>query len=196
MRLSAQKRDEIREDILRDFFTHSETKLVKKQTSLVKQNHMIWLEQYKEIIHKLPHGMLNKENFIYMNVINPVTDRTTRWSCHMDNEIYACTEKDGYYDRVIVTPIQNELKIEVAKLAKEYFDFKSEKSELTSFLNTTLEKNNTTTKLRKVWPKILYKYIPDEPIRTAKKPKQQDLIDTPIPLDAIKQRLTKNLLEK
>ena len=63
------------------------------------------------------------------------------------------------------------------------------------YLETTMEINNTTSKLRKVFPSTLQQYIPPEPPRAPRQTKL-DLV-TPEQPDVpgnLKQRLTENLL--
>jgi hypothetical protein len=58
-----------------------------------------------------------------------------------------------------------------------------------------MEINNTTTKLRKVFPSTLQKYIPPEPPRAPRQAKLP-LVDTEQPdvPTNLKQRMTENLL--
>jgi hypothetical protein len=63
------------------------------------------------------------------------------------------------------------------------------------YVNDSLEKLGTTVRLRKAWPEALQKYIPAEPVRAARKSKEEQEELFTAPTDAIKQRMTENLLE-
>ena len=78
----------------------------------------------------------------------------------------------------------------------EHLYLQIEKRDMKKYLRTTLEVNNTTTKLRKAFPSTLQKYIPPEPTRAPRQAKlpinEPDAVELP---GNLKLRMTENLLD-
>jgi hypothetical protein len=122
-------------------------------------------------------------------------DNNITWYYNHPTELLTTLTGNGWNSRAIPITIDDSLLEEVlASLTKEK-DLYSEKNELMDYVNDTLEQLGTTVKLRKAWPQALQKYIPAEPVRATRKSKEEQEELFAAPTDAIKLRMTQNLLE-
>jgi hypothetical protein len=166
------------------------------------------------IINQLPHGMVSTSDTIRLEVpeltleareLAQITtseeswDNTcskTTWTQYSDAKLPIMTKGTGWNSQEIDIPLQDGMREEVIALRLEEYQIEQEKRQMRKYLQTTMEIHNTTTKLRKVFPSTLQKYIPAEPPR---KPKQTRLpVDLPDEVSVpgnLKQRLTENLLD-
>ena len=122
-------------------------------------------------------------------------DKVT-WSEYASTPVPIMQTGSSYYNsKEIPIPLQESLKEEVLALRLEDWNLIIEKRDMKKYLRTTLEVNNTTTKLRKAFPSTLQKYIPPEPPRAPRKAKLDlpDPVQPEVPTN-LKQRLTENLL--
>ena len=216
MRISYQKQYEMKEQIENDLYKKPRQILNQKKAILVENNHKIWLQQYEDAIRLLPDKMINKSDDVRMKVPAipfekfdlPESERENfdiysceenNWSCSVGKQVPTLTETTSYYhSQGIPVPIQDALEDEIIALRIEEHLFEKEKRDLTDYLNKTFEVCTTTTKLRKAWPSTLQKYIPPEPARAARKAKTQPTVDPETliaPTQAVKERMTENLLQ-
>jgi len=132
-----------------------------------------------------------------MKVVLP-QGSTATWSHYYDTAVIC--EKDGsrWSSSAKSIEVNDTLLDEVNLVIAEDTTVENEKKSLKIFIEESLDKHNTTVKLRKAWEEypILLKYIPAEPVRAPRKAKQEDLpMEAVLKLDMLKQRLTQNLLE-
>jgi hypothetical protein len=141
--------------------------------------------------------MFNTENSIYMQV-QITQDSHATWSHYYDTEVI-CESDGSRWSSVSKTMMVNPtLQDEVDIVIAEDTALENEKASLKRFIEESLEKQNTSVKLRKAWEEypILLKYIPAEPVRAPRVAKQEELpMESVLKLDTLKQRLTQNLLE-
>jgi hypothetical protein len=143
---------------------------------------------------------------IYTKDINtPVIDDTlyshkcdkSTWTQYVDSSLPVMMKGSGWQSNDLPVPLQKSMKEEVIKLRIEDFKLKIERINMKKYLRDTLDRNNTTSKLRKAFPSTLQKYIPPEPPRAARQPKPINTEETPelIVPGNLKQRMTENLLD-
>ena len=211
MRLSYQKQHDIKEAILKNLYSQPIQKIDDKKGALVIRNHSEWIKPLMPIINQLPDGMVTCSDTIRLGVPKLDYDTTkistseenwdkechaTTWTQYADAKLPIMTKGTGWNVQEIDIPLQDGMREEVIALRVEEFQIRQEKKQMEKYLETTMEINNTTTKLRKAFPSTLQKYIPAEPPR---KPKQSRLpIDLPDEMDVptnLKQRMTENLLD-
>ena len=216
MRISYSRQYEMKQQIESDLYKKPRQILNEKKRILVENNHKIWLQQYEDTIRLLPDKMINKSDDVRMKVPAipfekfdlPESERENfdiysceenNWSCDVSKPVPTLTDTTSYYHSSgIPLPIQDALKDEIIALRIEEHLFEKEKRELTNYLDKTFEVCTTTTKLRKAWPSTLQKYIPPEPARAARKAKKQPTVDPETliaPTQAVKERMTENLLQ-
>ena len=197
MRLSKVKQDEIYKAIIADTYDKPLVAIANKKKELVKRNYTLWFNQYESAIKLLPKDIFNTEGNIYMKVALP-QGSTDTWSHYYDTAVIC--EKDGsrWSSSAKSIEVNDTLLDEVNLVIAEDTTVENEKKSLKMFIEESLDKHNTTVKLRKAWEEypILLKYIPAEPVRAPRKAKQEDLpMEAVLKLDMLKQRLTQNLLE-
>ena len=205
MRLSYQKQHDIKEAILTDLYTAPRKKLDDKKGALVMRNHAEWVKPLMSIINQLPENMTVMSENVRMEV--PALDiegenpsdscEQVTWSEYASHPVPIMQTGSTYYNsKEIPIPLQDDLREEVLALRLEDWNLKIEQRDMKKYLRTTLEINNTTTKLRKAFPSTLQKYIPPEPPRA---PRQAKLpIDEPEAIELpgnLKIRMTENLLD-
>jgi len=216
MRISYTREHEIKEQIEKDLYTQPRQLLNKKKNVLVKANHKLWLSQYENTLKLLPDSMIQTTDTLRLKVPTvsfeefdlPESERAVfdvypcnedNWRCDIEKALPSLMETTSYYhSSSLPVPLQESLKDEIIALRIEEHNFEKEKRDLKHYLNKTFDACSTTTKLRKAWPSTLQKYIPPEPDRAARRPKPKVTVepDTLIaPTDALKQRMTENLLQ-
>ncbi len=215
MRISYTRQHEMKEQIERDLYMQPRRLLMDKKEVLVKANYEIWVNQYKDALKILPKTMVNTSDTIKLKVpavsfekfdlpqsekenfdLYPCDEHI--WSTHVSPEVPMLMESSGYYAQNASLPMQDALKDEIIALRIEEHNFEKEKRDLRKYLGQTFEACTTTTKLRKAWPSTLQKYIPPEPERAPKRAKPKSTIDPETliaPTQAVKERMTENLLQ-
>lgn len=211
MRLSFSKQHDIKKAIVKDLYDPPIKKIDKQKGALVLRNHTEWVGKYMPIIKQLPTEMIHTSDRIKVTIpaLEPEFDQNnpsnieahekcneTTWSQYVDSGLPTMMKGSGWNAEDIPIPIQEGMEEEILALRAEEWSLKEEKKKMERYLDTTMEINNTTTKLRKVFPSTLQKYIPPEPPRAPRQPKlpleQPDQPDIPTNL---KQRMTENLLD-
>ena len=203
MRLSYSKQCDIQEEILNDLYNPPKQKIDDKKGGLVLRNHAEWIKPLMPFINKLPdHILMMSESvelevpFIDTNAEEHDKCNKTTWREYALKPVPIMQKGSSYYNSSSVPiPLQDDLKEEVLALRLEEFNLAQEESDMKKYLHTTLEANNTTTKLRKAFPSTFQKYIPPEPPRAPRQAKlpmeEPDAVELP---DNLKQRMTENLL--
>ena len=211
MRISFSKQHDIKEAIVKDLYDPPIKKIDKQKGALVLRNHTEWVGKYMPIIKQLPIEMIHTSDRIKIIIpaMEPEFDHSnpsnieahekcheTTWSQYVDSGLPTLVKGTGWSAEDVPIPIQEGMEEEILALRTEEWSLKEEKKKMERYLSKTMELNNTTTKLRKVFPSTLQKYIPPEPPRAARQPKlpleQPDQPDIPTNL---KQRMTENLLD-
>ena len=215
MRISYTRQHEMKEQIEKDLYTQPRRLLMDKQEVLIKANYEIWVNQYKDALKILPKTMVNTSDTIKLKVPAvsfekfdlPQSEKENfdlyscdehTWSTHVSPEVPMLMESSSYYAQNASLPMQDALKDEIIALRIEEHNFEKEKRDLRKYLEQTFEACTTTTKLRKAWPSTLQKYIPPEPERAPKRAKPKSTIDPETliaPTQAVKERMTENLLQ-
>ncbi len=190
MRLSKQKQYDIAEAIKSDMYDKPIKAIDKEQSDLVYTNYLLWVAPYQAIADQLPKDMLCRDTQVTMTVSAHV-----KWHYYHTTELLTTLKGTGWNTSSIPIPLDDSLLNEVIALLKKDKDLLTERNELLDYVNNSMEQLGTTVKLRKAWPQALQKYIPAEPVRAARKSKEEQEELFTAPTDAIKQRMTENLLE-
>ena len=216
MRISYHRQHEMKEQIEKDLYKQPRHLLNEKKNVLVEANHKIWLSQYENTLKLLPDSMIQTTDTLKLKVpaisfeqfdlpenerayfeIYPCNEEN--WRSDVSKAVPSLMETTSYYhSSSLPVPIQESLKDEIIALRIEEYNFEKEKRDLRVYLDKTFEACTTTTKLRKAWPSTLQKYIPPEPARAARKAKPKVTVEEDeliAPTNALKQRMTENLLQ-
>ena len=216
MRISYHRQHEMKEQIEKDLYKQPRYLLNEKKNVLVEANHKIWLSQYENTLKLLPDSMIQTTDTLKLKVPAisfeqfdlPESERANfdiypcneeNWRCDVGKAVPSLMETTSYYhSSSLPVPVQESLKDEIIALRIEEYLFEKEKRDLRVYLDKTFEACTTTTKLRKAWPSTLQKYIPPEPARAARKAKPKVTVEEDeliAPTNALKQRMTENLLQ-
>ena len=216
MRISYTRQYEMKEQIENDLYKKPRHLLNEKKNVLVEANHKFWLSQYENTLKLLPDSMIQTTDTLKLKVPAisfeqfdlPESERANfdiypcmeeNWRCDVGKAVPSLMETTSYYhSSSLPVPIQESLKDEIIALRIEEYLFEKEKRDLRQYLDKTFDTCTTTTKLRKAWPSTLQKYIPPEPARAARKAKPKVTVEEDeliAPTDALKQRMTENLLQ-
>jgi hypothetical protein len=190
MRLSQNKQFNIAEAIKKDMYAKAFKELDKKQENLVYDNYLIWVQPYIAIAEQLPTDMVCRDKQLKLRVDEHVT-----WQYYHTSDLLNITKGTGWNSSVQTMSLEKEVESEAIELLNQEKALRKEQNELIDYVNESMDKLGTTVRLRKTWPQALQKYIPAEPVRAKRKSKeeQEELFDAPT--DAIKLRMTQNLLE-
>ena len=205
MRLSHQKQYDIKKAILKDLYDANKQRLDDKKGALVLRNHSEWIKPFMPLINQLPNDMICTGEAIKMEVpmIPMGLDEQgyekkadiTVWTQFVDAGLPIMQKGTGWNSKETAVPLQEGMYDEVITLRLEDYELGQEKRAMDDYLEKTMEINNTTAKLRKVFPSTLQKYIPPEPPRAPRQPKLDlDIPEQPNVPSNLKQRLTENLL--
>ena len=216
MRISYHRQHEMKEQIEKDLYKQPRHLLNEKKNVLVEANHKIWLSQYENTLKLLPDSMIQTTDTLKLKVPAisfeqfdlPESERANfdiypcneeNWRSDVSKAVPSLMETTSYYhSSSLPIPVQESLKDEIITLRIEEYLFEKEKRDLRVYLDKTFEACTTTTKLRKAWPSTLQKYIPPEPERAPKRAKPKSTIDPETliaPTQAVKERMTENLLQ-
>ena len=216
MRISYHRQHEMKEQIEKDLYKQPRHLLNEKKNVLVEANHKIWLSQYENTLKLLPDSMIQTTDTLKLKVPAisfeqfdlPESERANfdiypcneeNWRSDVSKAVPSLMETTSYYhSSSLPVPVQESLKDEIIALRIEEHLFEKEKRDLRVYLDKTFEACTTTTKLRKAWPSTLQKYIPPEPARAARKAKPKVTVEEDeliAPTNALKQRMTENLLQ-
>lgn len=191
MRLSRQKQYDIAEKIKEEMYDKAFKAIDVAQADLVYKNYLLWVAPYKAITDQLPEEMVSRDIQVTMTV-----DEHVKWAYYHTSELVTTVRGTGWNASAMPIPVDDSIKAEVEVLLAKEKELHTERNELMDYVNDSLEKLGTTVRLRKAWPQALQKYIPAEPPRATRKAKQEVQVDLfHAPTDAIKQRMTQNLLE-
>jgi len=190
MRLSQTKQYDIAEAIKKDMYDKPFAAIDKEQNDLVYENYLLWVAPYTDIVNQLPAEMVCRDDHIKLDVVKHVT-----WNYYHNSKLVNLVTGSGWSTSSQPIPLQKELESTVMALVTKEKELLSERNELMDYVNESMDKLGTTVKLRKAWPQALQKYIPAEPVRAARKSKQEQEELFAAPTDAIKLRMTQNLLE-
>lgn len=196
MRLGQQAQYDIREKIMADLFNLPKSKLEKSKETLATKCYETWIAQYTPYISKLPTEFFRHKNVVQMMVDE---EERERWYTERKSHYYLAIvdPKDEWRPTEIPFAIPKEHEEEVAALRQQDTDLQKEVHEMGQYLSESMGTWNTTTKLRKGWPEMLHKYIPEEPKRAPRKAKQvkEEVVVPDAPTAAMQQRVTLNILE-
>ena len=207
MRLSQSRRSDIEDTILDDLYKPPKKKIDDQKGALVLRNHTEWVGKYMPLIKQLPEHMIHTSDQIKLDIPALESEETdeykkcnkTTWTQYVDSGLPTLMKGRGWSAEDVPIPLQDGMKAEILALRAEEWNLTLEKRNMQEYLSNTLDRNNTTSKLRKAFPSTLQKYIPPEPPRAARKPKtllETELDETVVSLpDNLKQRMTENLLE-
>jgi len=194
MKLSQVKKDDITREIL-DIFKKPERKLEHAKETIAIDNYFLWYAQYEDIAKQLPSEILAKDRHSSTKVMDNGYEAT--WSYYFENPMPMMVKGSGYSSSTIALELDSSLAERAQVIVEEGTALNSEKVQLRTFVDESMDAVNTTTQLRKLWElyPALLKHIPPEPIR--KKEHTQTVLDleSTLDLDAINRRMTMNILE-
>ena len=199
MKLSIVKKSEITHNIL-DIYEKPMDLLDKERQHVVLENYLLWIAQYQTDIDNLPIEFFNTSSVLKTLIevdSSGLKHLNTVWHYSHDVKVPVMSQDSGYYAEPEAQELHPTLQSKVEDILQRFDELISEKSNLRTFVDESLDQVTTTKQLRDLWANYgaLLKHIPPEPSRV-KKSKQTVLnLKTKLDIQAINQRLTEHLLE-
>ena len=201
MRLGVGLKEQMKKQILEDLYDNNISRVFEERRQIVRDNYMEWLAQHQPNLDKIPAGFINTTYEVRMDACKPLNVEPNSYEgifdARFDNPVPQCLDSNqsSYYSRSYAVPISDTFVDPFLRNADELSKLMKEKEEATTYIDKSYEQCTSTTQLRKFWPQALHKYIPAEPARAKRQPKELDTSATDDIQDTLTMRMANNLLE-
>ena len=195
----------LRGNILDGLYRKREDDLKVRRTAIAKKNRELQLAPIQYLLDQLPTDMIAHADEYVVRI------RYTRegglggvlvdekWDYKTDTPVVNPQKvSNSHYQNTPDNDLKEELQKEADKLCEDIIELKTEKEEMSVYLNATTSKYTGSLQLRKAWKNEpgLLKYLPAEPVKVSRpKPAKKVVVpDLEVPA-FLKSRMTTNLLE-
>ena len=195
----------LRSNILDGLYRKREDDLKVRRAAIAKKNRELQLAPIQYLLDQLPTDMIAHADEYVVRI------RYTRegglggvlvdekWDYKTDKPIINPQKvSNSHYQNTPDNDLKEELQKEADKLCEDIIELKTEKEEMSVYLNATTSKYTGSLQLRKAWKNepALLKYLPAEPVKISRpKPAKKVVVpDLEVPA-FLKSRMTTNLLE-
>ena len=223
MRIGDYELRNMRNKIMDTQFRISNENIKKRKIDIAKLNREYYLEKHQYIIDQLPKEMVShdtdydirikytppKSSPFFETYLEQGGEKKTyvlideKWTYKTDSPMINPVEHSnarGHYSHVPEHTLNPRLEAITAKLCEDILLLQAEKKEQLDYLEKTTQMYTGSVGLRKAWPESLHKYLPNEPIKVARKVRNAisgklvKAVD-PVAPASLKTRMTINLLE-
>ena len=215
MRIGDYELRNIRNKIMDAQFRISDENIKKRKIDIAKLNREYYLEKHQHIIDQLPKEMVSHDTNYDIRIKYTPPESSPffktcsdilineKWTYQTDTPVINPVEHSnsrGHYSHVPEHTLNPRLEAITAKLCEDILLLQAEKKEQLDYLEETTQMYTGSLQLRKAWPESLHKYLPNEPIKVARKVRNAisgKLVKTadPVAPESLKTRMTINLLE-
>ena len=195
----------LRSSILNGLYYKREDALKVRRAAIAEKNRELQLAPIQYLLDQLPTDMIAHADEYVVRI------RYTRegglggvlvdekWDYKTDTPVINPQKvSNSHYQNTPDNDLKEELKEEADKLCEDIIELKTEKEEMSVYLNATTSKYTGSLQLRKAWKNEpgLLKYLPAEPVKVLRpKPAKKVVVpDLEVP-KFLKTRMTTNLLE-
>ena len=191
---------------IKDSLYHKkEDELKERRAVIAKKNRELQLAPIQYLLDQLPTTMISHaDEYVVRMRYTREEDKTNvlvdeKWEYKTDDPIINPQKvSNSHYQNTPDNDLKEELKEEADKLCEDIIELKTEKEEMSVYLNAITSKYTGSLQLRKAWknePAFL-KYLPAEPAKVLRpKPTKKVVVpDLEVPT-FLKKRQTTNLLE-
>ncbi len=204
-KMSEYELRKMRGSIIDGAYHKREQELEVRKTAIAKKNRELQLAPIQYLLDQLPTDMIAHADEYVVRI------RYTRegglggvlvdekWDYKTDTPVINPQKvSNSHYQNTPDNDLKEELKKEADKLCEDIVELKTEKEEMSVYLNATTSKYTGSLQLRKAWKNepALLKYLPAEPVKVSRpKPAKKVVVpDLEVPT-FLKTRMTTNLLE-
>ena len=204
-KMSSYEIGKLKGNILDSFYRNREAELAVRRTVIAKKNRELQLAPIQYLLDQLPTDMIAHADEYVVRI------RYTRegglggvlvdekWDYKTDTPVINPQKvSNSHYQNTPDNDLKEELQEEADKLCEDIIELKTEKEEMSVYLNATTSKYTGSLQLRKAWKNepALLKYLPAEPVKISRpKPAKKVVVpDLEVPT-FLKNRMTTNLLE-
>lgn len=201
MRLGVGLKEQMKKQILEDLYDKNISRVLEDRRQIVRDNYMEWLAQHQPNLDKIPAGFINTAYEVRMDACKALGVEPDSYDgiydARFETPVPQCVDSNqtSYYSRSYAVPASDTYVKPIQDNHEELVKLIKEKEEATSYLDKSYEQCTSTTQLRKFWPQALHKYIPPEPARAKRQPKELDTSATDDIQDTLTMRMANNLLE-
>ncbi len=192
-------------NILDGLYRKREDDLKVRRAAIAKKNRELQLAPIQYLLDQLPTTMISHADEYVVRI------RYTRegglggvlvdekWDYKTDTPVINPQKvSNSHYQNTPDNDLKEELKEKADKLCEDIIELKTEKAEMSVYLNATTSKYTGSLQLRKAWKNEpgLLRYLPAEPVKVLRpKPAKKVVVpDLEVPT-FLKNRMTTNLLE-
>jgi len=195
----------LKSNILDGFYRKREAELAVRRTVIAKKNRELQLAPIQYLLDQLPTDMISHaDEYVVRMRYTREEDKTNvlvdeKWDYKTDAPVINPQKvSNSHYQNTPDNDLKEELKEKADKLCEDIIELKTEKEEMSVYLNATTSKYTGSLQLRKAWKNEpgLLKYLPAEPVKVLRpKPAKKVVVpDLEVPT-FLKNRMTTNLLE-
>ena len=195
----------LRSSILNGLYYKREDALKVRRAAIAEKNRELQLAPIQYLLDQLPIDMVaHADEYVVRIRYTREEDKTNvlvdeKWDYKTDTPVINPQKvSNSHYQNTPDNDLKEELKEEADKLCEDIIELKTEKEEMSVYLNATTSKYTGSLQLRKAWKNepALLKYLPAEPVKVLRpKPAKKVVVpDLEVPT-FLKSRMTTNLLE-
>ena len=204
-KMSSYEIGKLRGNIIDGLYRKREDELMIRRTAIAKKNRELQLAPIQYLLSQLPTDMIaHSDEYVVRIRYTREEDKTNvlvdeKWDYKTDTPVINPQKvSNSHYQNTPDNDLKEELKEEADKLCEDIIELKTEKEEMSVYLNAITSKYTGSLQLRKAWknePAFL-KYLPAEPAKVLRpKPTKKVVVpDLEVPT-FLKKRQTTNLLE-
>ena len=204
-KMSSYEIGKLRGNILDGFYRKREDDLKVRRAAIAKKNRELQLAPIQYLLDQLPTDMISHaDEYVVRIRYTREEDKTNvlvdeKWDYKTDTPVINPQKvSNSHYQNTPDNDLKEELKEKADKLCEDIIELKTEKEEMSVYLNATTSKYTGSLQLRKAWKNepALLKYLPAEPVKVLRpKPAKKVVVpDLEVPT-FLKSRMTTNLLE-
>ena len=204
-KMSSYEIGKLRGNILDGFYRKREDDLKVRRAAIARKNRELQLAPIQYLLDQLPTDMISHaDEYVVRIRYTREEDKTNvlvdeKWDYKTDTPVINHQKvSNSHYQNTPDNDLKEELKEKADKLCEDIIELKTEKAEMSVYLNATTSKYTGSLQLRKAWKNEpgLLKYLPAEPVKVLRpKPAKKVVVpDLEVP-KFLKTRMTTNLLE-
>jgi len=195
----------LKSSIIDGLYRKREDELKVRRAAIAKKNRELQLAPIQYLLDQLPTDMVaHADEYVVRIRYTREEDKTNvlideKWDYKTDTPVINPQKiSNSHYQNTPDNDLKEELKEGADKLCEDIITIKTEKEEMSAYLNETTRKYTGSLQLRKKWKDepMLLKYLPAEPVKVLlPKPAKKVVVpDLEVPT-FLKSRMTTVLLE-
>jgi hypothetical protein len=204
-KMSEYELRKMRGSIIDSAYRKREGELEIRKTAIAKKNRELQLEPIQHLLKQLPIDIISHaDEYIVRVKYTPEKDNTAvkldeKWAYKTDDPVINPQKvSNSHYQNTPDNELKEELWPTTGELCEDILELRTEKEELTTYLNETTKKYTGSLQLREKWKNEpgLLKHLPAEPVKVSRPKPVKKVSDPDLKVPTfLKTRMTTNLLE-